>query len=351
MKKIILAVILTLCLLGSSCITINPAPAPAPASAPTPEPQPIDIEAFISTPDWQPSYTIADLAQAKAELANFFEESYYAERTYVAEKYKPHDLATLKQALSDMNQLPWKYKAGYFDCSEMSALVQLYLKVAGFDAVIVLGRDPEVQGAGHAWNTIFLQSGAVPIEPTSLSIPKATGNIYGQPPNQVVMNYGDYLRSGWVLRDIYEAWVWRPHEFDWWNSYALSMDELFGVPPTPVPAPTPAPAPKPTPAPIPAPVPTPTRLTTSVEILAGKFYPARIEVKVGTIVTWTNKSMVGYCLEGEGGINSPLLDKYDTYSFTFNQAGTFSYHARFRSTALGGEGEVAITGGQVVVLP
>ena len=328
-------------LLAASCVTINP---PAQSPAPTPESQPVAIEAFISTPDWQPSYTIADLAQAKAELSKFFEDAYYAERPYVAEKYKPHDLAALKRALSDMNQLPWKYKAGYFDCSEMSALVQLYLKVAGFDPVIVLGKDPEIQGAGHAWNTIFLQSGAVPIEPTGLCIPKATGNVYGQ----VVMNYGDYLRSGWVLRDIYEAWVWRPHEFDWWNSYALSMDELFGEPPGPAPAPTPK---RESYMPTPAPTPTPINLTASVEILAGKFYPGELEVKVGTTVTWTNKSMVGYRLEGEGGINSPLLNKNDTYSFTFNQAGTFRYHVRFRSTAFGGEGEIAITGGQIVVVP
>lgn len=254
--KLFLLIAIVLALVSStiSCIptsppTLAPAePAPAPTPPLTPEPQPIDIEAYISTPDLQPSYTIADLAQAKAELSNIFKEDYYAQRTYITEKYKPHDLAALKQALADMNQLPWKYKADYFDCSEMSALVQLYLKVAGFDALIVFGRDPKVQGPGHAWNIVFLQQPefeAVPVEPTSLSIPKATGNVYGEPPNQVVMNYGDYLRSGWVLRDIYEAWVWKPQEFDWWSSYALSMDELFGKPPALIPTPTPAPSPQP----------------------------------------------------------------------------------------------------------
>jgi len=259
---LLIAIVFALVVSTISCIptsppTLAPAePAPAPTPPLTPEPQPIDIEAYISTPDLQPSYTIADLTQAKAELRNIFKEDYYAQRIYITEKYKPHDLAALKQALADMNQLPWKYKADYFDCSEMSALVQLYLKVAGFDALIVFGRDPKVQGPGHAWNIVFLQQPefeAVPVEPTSLSIPKATGNVYGEPPNQVVMNYGDYLRSGWVLRDIYEAWVWKSQEFDWWSSYALSMDELFGKPPALIPTPTPAPTPAPAPAPSPQP--------------------------------------------------------------------------------------------------
>jgi hypothetical protein len=193
----------------------------------------------------QPSYTIAELAEAKAKLSTFFKENYYTSRPYVTDKYKSHDLTALKQALADMSQLPWRYKAGYFDCSEMSALVELYLEVAGFDTVIVIGRDPQVQGPGHAWVVVFLSQGAVPVEATALAIPKPTGNIYGQPPNQVVMNYGDYLRSGWVLRDIYEAVIYNPGDFDWWNSYPLSLDELFGKPPstaTPTPIPSPVPA-------------------------------------------------------------------------------------------------------------
>ena len=258
--SIIILIVVVLSTVG--CITINPTPAPSPAPipAPTPTPSPkqqrIDLEKYMATPDLQPSYTIADLTRAKAELSNFFEEDYYAERLYVSEKYRPHDLAALKRAIVDMNQLPWTYKSSVFDCSEMSAIVQLYLKVAGFDTVMVIGSDPAAQGAGHAWPIVFLQQPtfqAVPVEATSLSIPKATGNVYGAPPNQVVMDYEDYLKSGWVLRDIYEAWVWGSgqgeNEFDWWNSYPLSVDELFGKArrvPTPTPTPSPTPTPTPT---------------------------------------------------------------------------------------------------------
>ena len=236
-----------------------PAPEPPPLS-PSPPPEGLsDIEAFVATPDWQPSYTIAELTRIKEQMSKFFKEDYYGSRPYVSDEYSPNNLQALKQVLKDMKKLPWQYQAGYFDCSEMSALVELYLEVAGFDTVIVSGRDPAVQGPGHAWVVVFLENPAfqaVPVEATSLSIPKKTGNIYS---NGVVMNYDDYLRSGWVLRDIYEAEAHRPQEFDWWNSYPLTLREVFGEPPAPVPAPapTPSPAPIPTPAPAPTPAPTP----------------------------------------------------------------------------------------------
>jgi hypothetical protein len=222
-------------------------PPPEPTPPPSPAEDLPDIEAFVSTPDWQPSYTIAELTEIKLQMSQFFNEDYYGSRPHLSDKYDPHDLQALKQVLKDMKELPWQYQAGYFDCSEMSALVELYLEVAGFDTVIVSGRDPAVQGPGHAWVVVFLEQPefeAIPVEATSLSIPRKTGNIYS---NGVVMNYADYLRSGWVLRDIYEAEAYRPQEFDWWNSYPLTLDEIFGEPPAPTPAPTPTPTPVPTP--------------------------------------------------------------------------------------------------------
>lgn len=56
-----------------------------------------------------------------------------------------------------------------------------------------------------------------------------------------------------------------------------------------------------------------------------------IKVKKGTTVTWTNNDGVPHNVVGENGTGpqSDTLDTGDTYSFTFNEAGTFSYKCTF----------------------
>lgn len=67
-----------------------------------------------------------------------------------------------------------------------------------------------------------------------------------------------------------------------------------------------------------------------VEIEDYKFAPATITVKVGTKVTWTNKDDVRHDVvadeESADAPNGPLLAKGQSYSFTFNKAGTYTYH-------------------------
>jgi amicyanin len=56
-----------------------------------------------------------------------------------------------------------------------------------------------------------------------------------------------------------------------------------------------------------------------------------IKVKKGTTVTWTNNDGVPHNVIGENntGPQSDTLDTGDTYSFTFNEVGTFSYECTF----------------------
>jgi amicyanin len=56
-----------------------------------------------------------------------------------------------------------------------------------------------------------------------------------------------------------------------------------------------------------------------------------IKVKKGTTVTWTNNDGVPHNVKGENstGPQSDTLDTGDTYSFTFNEVGTFSYECTF----------------------
>ncbi len=60
------------------------------------------------------------------------------------------------------------------------------------------------------------------------------------------------------------------------------------------------------------------------------FSPDSLVVKKGTAVTWTNKDSAAHKIVSDSGdavaFSSNTLQNSQTYSFTFNQAGTFTYH-------------------------
>lgn len=68
----------------------------------------------------------------------------------------------------------------------------------------------------------------------------------------------------------------------------------------------------------------------TVSIKGYAYMPATIKVKVGTKVTWTNEDNVKHTVTANDDsavkFGSELLAKGETYSYTFNQAGTFSYY-------------------------
>lgn len=68
--------------------------------------------------------------------------------------------------------------------------------------------------------------------------------------------------------------------------------------------------------------------TNSVTISDFAFSPASITVKKGTTVTWTNQDSVAHTVTSDSGnmLDSPLFSEGETFSFTFNQTGTFTYH-------------------------
>jgi plastocyanin len=104
------------------------------------------------------------------------------------------------------------------------------------------------------------------------------------------------------------------------------------------------------PAPVPAsnpsnmnnssPSPTPTSQATStdkVTISNLAFSPANITVKKGTKVTWTNNDTVPHTVTADSGTgpNSQTLNTGDTYSFTYDSAGTFAYHCSIHHSMSG----------------
>jgi plastocyanin len=68
-------------------------------------------------------------------------------------------------------------------------------------------------------------------------------------------------------------------------------------------------------------------LGNSVNIVNFAFTPETLNVSVGTTVTWTNSDSATHHVASDTGVfDSGDMSQNATYSFTFNNAGTFPYH-------------------------
>jgi amicyanin len=90
---------------------------------------------------------------------------------------------------------------------------------------------------------------------------------------------------------------------------------------TPPPASTPAPTPEPVSTPVPA-------ESHNVSIINFSFNPSTLTINKGDTVVWTNNDSVPHQVKGDAlnTLAGPVLSNGQTYSFTFNDTGTFSYH-------------------------
>ena len=68
--------------------------------------------------------------------------------------------------------------------------------------------------------------------------------------------------------------------------------------------------------------------TNNIEIANSAFSPAELTIKVGDTITWTNRDSASHTVTSDSGteISSDSLSNGQTYSYTFNTAGTFEYH-------------------------
>lgn len=73
--------------------------------------------------------------------------------------------------------------------------------------------------------------------------------------------------------------------------------------------------------------------TDQITIKNSDFSPVKTTIKKGTTVVWRNEDDMGHNVvasdaNNTGGLplSAPLLKKGETFSFTFNQIGNFSYH-------------------------
>jgi plastocyanin len=67
--------------------------------------------------------------------------------------------------------------------------------------------------------------------------------------------------------------------------------------------------------------------TKSVQIRAGGFVPAKVEINAGDSIRWTNVDNVNHQVVSDRGLfASSILRPGQTYTRTFNQGGTYRYH-------------------------
>jgi len=67
------------------------------------------------------------------------------------------------------------------------------------------------------------------------------------------------------------------------------------------------------------------------DISGFKFAPAKITVKKGTTVEWTNQDSAAHTITADiagTGPDSELFGKNETYRYTFNDIGVFNYHCK-----------------------
>jgi plastocyanin len=76
--------------------------------------------------------------------------------------------------------------------------------------------------------------------------------------------------------------------------------------------------------------------TKTVQIRAGGFVPARVEIDTGDSVRWTNVDTVNHQIVSDRGLfASSILRPGQTYTRTFNQGGTYRYHDGLEPTERG----------------
>jgi plastocyanin len=81
------------------------------------------------------------------------------------------------------------------------------------------------------------------------------------------------------------------------------------------------------------------KAATTINIANMQFTPSQVSIKKGGTVTWTNNDSTTHTvvddLSNVGGPNSGNIDPGKTYSFTFNNTGSFQYHCSIHPSMRG----------------
>jgi plastocyanin len=79
-----------------------------------------------------------------------------------------------------------------------------------------------------------------------------------------------------------------------------------------------------------------TSSNSTVSLANFAFSPATLNVTVGTTVTWTNNDSTTHTVTSDTGVfDSGNLAPNSTFSYKFNNAGTFAYHCSIHTSMTG----------------
>lgn len=125
---------------------------------------------------------------------------------YVPFAVQQYGVSKLEGCLGRWNWVEGAYKAGSFDCGEMSAFLEWYLENEGWNTVIVVGDTPSGSGR-HAWLLVETsEEGWMPVEATQWEV------VYWDSP--LFDAYWDYE---YKFEDIQEALSYDASGFIWWS--------------------------------------------------------------------------------------------------------------------------------------
>lgn len=79
---------------------------------------------------------------------------------------------------------------------------------------------------------------------------------------------------------------------------------------------------------------TPQNNEASVNIINFSFNPAELTVTTGTKVTWTNNDNASHQIKSDT-FSSELLSKGQSFSYTFDDKGSYNYHCSVHPSMIG----------------
>jgi plastocyanin len=88
--------------------------------------------------------------------------------------------------------------------------------------------------------------------------------------------------------------------------------------------------------------------TTLISITGSGFIPKTVKIKTGDTVTWTNTDSAPHQIASDPhpthtavpGLLGDPIDKNETFSFTYEKTGTFTYHDELNPLSITGTVEV-----------
>ncbi len=75
--------------------------------------------------------------------------------------------------------------------------------------------------------------------------------------------------------------------------------------------------------------------TATVSLSGNALSPATLTIAVGTTVTWKNQDFVQHTVTSNDKLFDKILPAGASFSYTFNQAGSFGYHCSVHSFMIG----------------